>query len=240
MNTATTFNHSEEAFLLGSLQEVVKVWIRGNGQASFNLNIVDGLADLNLSFKLGNPAEPHCHPYPPPSHQCYEPVQPQNVEHHRRRRRRPGRRLRDQERAAKYHLYRQTNSAADSGTVSAAKPAVILPFTGKLIQLKKDDGESNDTVDSLLNYSPPASVPPTIAITPTKLTPAVNSTHLQHIDANLVRKHLFDVAKQKPPIEPSSTKPIPRTSPSKSPPPKLHETQTYRKKEEELWSKLFS
>ena len=55
-----SFSYSEEAFLLASLHEVVKVWSRGSGQASFNLDISDGVADLKLSFKLGLPTEPHC------------------------------------------------------------------------------------------------------------------------------------------------------------------------------------
>ena len=235
MNSATTtFNHSEEAFLLSSLHEVVKVWIRGSGQASFNLNISDGTADLNLGFKLGNPAEPHCHPCPPPNNLRDEPVQPPTVEHHRRRRKGPGRRLRDEERAGKYHIQRQSKLAADSAPVSAAKPAVILPFTGKLLQIKKCDGETIDSVDSLFNYTPPASVPPTNAKTPSKSsTPAV-----KYFDVNLARKQLFDVTKQKPPPE-TSTKPIPGNSPSQPPPPKPDGPQTYKKKEEELWTRLF-
>ena len=56
----TSFSYSEEVFLLASLHEVVKVWSRGSGQASFNLDVSEGSADLKLSFKLGHPTEPHC------------------------------------------------------------------------------------------------------------------------------------------------------------------------------------
>ena len=55
---------SEEAFLLSSLHEVVKVWARGSGQAKFDPNICDRVAELSLNFKLGHPSDKHCdHPH---------------------------------------------------------------------------------------------------------------------------------------------------------------------------------
>ena len=59
MPGSTNFNLSEEAFLLSSLKEVVHVWARGKGHATFNLSIVDGIADLQLGFRLGSPTDPH-------------------------------------------------------------------------------------------------------------------------------------------------------------------------------------
>ena len=35
------------------------IWHRGTGHASFNLQVNDGQADLQLSFKLGKPDDPH-------------------------------------------------------------------------------------------------------------------------------------------------------------------------------------
>ena len=55
-------NNTEEAFLLSSLNEIVKVWARGFGQAKFDLNICDGVAELSLNFKLGHPSDQHCAP----------------------------------------------------------------------------------------------------------------------------------------------------------------------------------
>ena len=49
----TTFSWTEEAFILSSLKEVTQVWARGTGSATFNLNIVDGVANLQLQFSLG-------------------------------------------------------------------------------------------------------------------------------------------------------------------------------------------
>ena len=57
-NTSTPFNLSEEAFLLNSIKEVIKVWSH-HGQASFNLSVKDGNTDLRLGFQLGLPGDHH-------------------------------------------------------------------------------------------------------------------------------------------------------------------------------------
>ena len=58
---------TEEAFLFSSFQEAVKVWRKGSGQATFSLQIGDGKAELQLSFKLGHPSDLHFEPDVPPS-----------------------------------------------------------------------------------------------------------------------------------------------------------------------------
>ena len=58
----TMFSLSEEAFLLRSLKEVVLVWTRGSGQASFNLTVEDGRANLQLGLQLGSPSDNHIAP----------------------------------------------------------------------------------------------------------------------------------------------------------------------------------
>jgi hypothetical protein len=47
MNT-TNCSYSEEAFLLNSLHEVVKVWASGSGKADFQLKIDNGTAEPEL------------------------------------------------------------------------------------------------------------------------------------------------------------------------------------------------
>ena len=54
----TNFNLTEEAFILSSLKEVVHVWARGSGQATFNLNIVDGVLISSLVSDLDIPLIP--------------------------------------------------------------------------------------------------------------------------------------------------------------------------------------
>ena len=57
MNTSN-FSYSEEALLLNSLHEVVKVWTSENGNAEFKFKIENGTAELQLAFKLGDPVTP--------------------------------------------------------------------------------------------------------------------------------------------------------------------------------------
>ena len=70
--SSSTFSLTEEAFLLQSLHEIVKIWARGVGKASFSLDVHDGKANLNLGIQLGHPSEQHYDPGdqpkpPPPS-----------------------------------------------------------------------------------------------------------------------------------------------------------------------------
>ena len=130
------FNITEEAFLLASLKEVVHVWARGNGQASFNLSIKDGQADLQLGFQLGRVADPHL------PHLHYHEAAPafnqdQDYQPHPRRKwKGPARRDRDRARAAQHQARHQPEIAAASTAASeTASHAVILPFIGKLLPI---------------------------------------------------------------------------------------------------------
>ena len=73
--------NTEEAFLLGSLNEVVKVWARGFGQAKFDLNICDGVAELSLNFKMGHHSQ-HCDPPHPPEQEHVQPDAQREGEEH--------------------------------------------------------------------------------------------------------------------------------------------------------------
>ena len=54
------YSNTEEAFVLSSLKEFVKVWGSGR-QGNFNLECRNGLACVKLSFDLGHPSDLHCH-----------------------------------------------------------------------------------------------------------------------------------------------------------------------------------
>ena len=219
MNT-TTFSYTEEAFLLSSLHEVVKVWARGSDQASFDLKINCGVAQLTLGFQLGHPASPHCDhppPQPPfcPHHEAHglEPEQPRR----RRRNKGPARRKRDQLRAEMHNrqkLHHRNNEAVT---------AVILPFSGKLLPVK------NVEIPPVPATTPQAA--PAVSLTPEAAPPQVSaavkptkssSESSKNIDFNVVKKQLFQAA--------------PRRQEPLSAPPK----KTYQMKEEDLWTKLFS
>ena len=78
------FSMTEEAFLLSSLKEVVKVWGTGISNASFNFTVENGKGCLQLGFQLGLPHELHGHPQGHPRRKC------------------PARRERDRKRAAAF------------------------------------------------------------------------------------------------------------------------------------------
>ena len=151
----TNFNFSltKEAFLLSSLQEVVKVWARGSGQASFNLNIHDGVAELQLGFKLGSPSELHCHGPPLQEHQQEEQHHQQPCYPHHRLKGQ-GRRRRDHQRAQQFKAALATKQDA---------PAVRLPFTGKLLPVTKPP--NRDSLSPSEAASSAAPTPPTTAAT---------------------------------------------------------------------------
>ena len=62
MRTSSKFSLTEEAFLLNSLHEIVKIWASGSGKASFSLDVCDGKANLSLGFQLGHPCDQHYDP----------------------------------------------------------------------------------------------------------------------------------------------------------------------------------
>ena len=132
---------TEEAFLLSSLKEVVNNRGRGAGQASFNLTVEDGVADLQLNFKLGLPTDAHLHHEhgQHPLHQHQEQVQK------KKRCKGPARRDRDRARAAAFQACNQPETAASCHQAAAASQSyedpVILPFTGKMLPLKKKPPE---------------------------------------------------------------------------------------------------
>ena len=61
------FGATEEAFVLSSLQEFVKVWSSGC-QAHLNLECSNGSAWVKLAFQLGHPADLHHLPHHPPQY----------------------------------------------------------------------------------------------------------------------------------------------------------------------------
>ena len=234
--TSFNFTYSEEAFLLGNLQEVVKVWARGTGRASFNFNVCDGGAELALSFSLGLPSDLHCSPPSPPSHADH-----QHEQHHPRRRHKgPAQRERDRLRA-EAHRSRQK--------ITTAAPAVdvILPFAGKIVPMKVPNqqpvvegnlpaaaapaatsvaGASSVTpVAAVSAVTPPATVHPA-AVRPTKSVSTPTLT-IKNIDVDLAKKQLF----------PPPPRQVPPSSQQLQ--PAANKKKCYKKKEDDLWTKLF-
>ena len=104
------------------------MWSRGSGQANFALKVIDGVAELNLNFKLGHPNDLHCAPphYVPPSYQDQDLAPPglKKRRHHKS----AARRERDRLRAQAFQAGRETGR-------ETRKPSLILPFSGKILPL---------------------------------------------------------------------------------------------------------
>ena len=219
---ATTFTLSEEAFLLSSLSEVVKVWARGSGQANFNLSIDDGVADLQLNFKLGHPTAAHihqeqCEPVYPPHHQ-----EGGHLPNKRKVRKSPSRRNRDCARAAQHQTRLRQLGLAAASNCDAADPVpdIVLPFSGKLIQVKPSLPSSTmeDPSATAPVATPPLSTPPLVA--PTKpSTPAANTP--RRVDVDLAKRQLFPAAG------------------NPKPPSQVNQPKTYKQMEDKMWSRLF-
>ena len=242
MKTSHSFNNSEESFLLCSLHEVLKVWRKGSSQASFNLDIKDGVATLQLNFQLGNPNDLHYDHHVPQS-DVYFPS------HHRReqarggRRKGPARREKDRARAAAHQaaLLKTAASAVSSPPVVSEKtavPAVKLPFSGNMLPLKTKKIGTLQSVpppsSSLSTLSPP---PSTYAAAVSALPPPVRKTGERQFDTDIssAKKRLFN------PGHPQSHTPTPQ--PVHGVPPVDYQVGTkcnFKKKEDDLFKKLFS
>ena len=233
---------TEEAFLLSSLNEIVKVWARGSGQAKFDLSICDGVADLSLNFKLGHPSDQHCDPSPQPS-QHDEPDAQHEGEEPGQEPLRPvpqcksqARRERNRLRAARHRAATAvaTAAAADSAPAST----VILPFKGKILPMLRKE-EVTAAPQTATPTSPDPSATPTSSTSTTasttgaaasaaspKLVRPVKASQTQptSFDAKFVKKKLFPI--------PSNHQVPPRN-------PEVGKRKCYKMKEDDLWTKLF-
>ena len=232
---------TEEAFLLSSLNEVVKVWARGSGQAKFDLSICDGVADLSLNFKLGHPSDQHCEP----PHQTFQHDQPdaQHEEpdkepfHPVPQPKSQARREKNRLRAARHRAATAVATAAAADSASAS--TVILPFKGKILPVIRKE-EATAAPQTAAPTSPDPAATPTSSTSTTastieaaasaaspKLVRPVKASQTQptSFDAKFVKKKLFPI--------PSNHQVPPRN-------PDVGKRKCYKMKEDDLWTKLFS
>ena len=249
IHSSTPFSLTEEAFLLRSLREVVNVWASGSGQATFNLNISNGSADLQLGFQLGLPTESHLHPQHHHEH-VFCPKPPMSS-----RRKSPSQRRRDRLRAAKHQaaahqpgqahhqdLRQLGSAAAESCHTAQTAPDVILPFSisGNLLQIKPTSIKSSKEANvSAPEATPPPSTPPPLAA-PKKPPGTPLNVPRRYVDVSSTKKQLFPTATGAPVATPTAaprTASQPPAAPSRATQP--HQ-QNYQLREDQLWTKLFS
>ena len=223
-STANYFNHTEEAFLLSSLHEVVKVWARGSGQANFGLNVSNGSAELNLSFTLGHPSDLH-HVPPQFNHPNPDQDQEQHSRKKKMRRKTAARRERDRARAQAYQASQEIRQFD-----------LILPLAGKLLPVNKEPSYENATAvpaprSATPSLQPAATSRPLRAVA--AVTPPVAATptlaELVSRKSESYQKKYFDVSAAKKQLFPN---------PQESPPSR--QKKSFQMKEADLWTKLFN
>ena len=165
--------NTEEGFILASLKEFVRLWGSGT-QASFHLECRNRKAWFKLATELGAPSSRHFIPPPVPSQDHHGPhgnggVPPQP------RRQGPGRRRRNQARAAA-HRARQSEQLADPVNHAAVTAA--------------DSCSSRPDLPSpaapASNYQPQSSTTPEVAAA---ATPSPRSHLNAAASADLLRQH---------------------------------------------------
>jgi hypothetical protein len=238
IHSSTPFSLTEEAFLLRSLREVVNVWASGSGQATFNLNISNGSADLQLGFQLGLPTESHLHPQHHHEH-VFCPKPPMSS-----RRKSPSQRKRDRLRAAQHQagqphhqaLGQLGSAAADSCHTATTAPDVILPFSisGNLLQIKPIK-EANVSAPEA---TPPPSIPPPLAAPKKPLGTPINVLR-RYVDVSATKKKLFATAPGSPVATPTAAPHTGSRPPAAPPRASLPHQRNYQQREDQLWTKLF-
>ena len=214
--SSSTFNPTEEAFLLNSLHEIVKIWARGSGKASFSLEVSDGQANLSLGIQLGHPGDQH---YDPGAHLHHHHLhdQQQDVIKPKRRHKGPKRREKDRARAAAHQARLQPDEAAPVTLVTAA-PAVKLPFSGKLLPLN-----TKPSVASPQAIKTPSTLSSMSPTTPKKLPSTSDPPFKKYLDVSLVKKQLFPH----------------QLSPPDDAAEEIPTSQNYQEREKQIWRRLF-
>ena len=212
--SSSTFSLTEEAFLLNSLHEIVKIWARGSGKASFSLDVSDGQANLSLGFQLGHPGDQH---YDPGAHLHHHHPhdQQQDVVQQKRRHKGPKRREKDRARAAAHQARLQSEETAPPAKPDTAAPAAVkLPFSGKLLPLKSKPSPAPfeaTTPSTSSSFSP---------TTPKKLSSTIEPTFKKYVDVSAVKKQLFPYQLSQGDEE-------------------IPTSKNYQEREKNLWTRLF-
>ena len=206
----SSWSYSEEAFVYSSIKEVMKVWTRGAGKASFSIDVHNGAAELRLNFSLGHPSEPHILPlWPQQMDKSRENLKKQ-------KRKSPSNKRRDQRRAEQFRAKKVSNHSE-----------IVLPFSCQVVPLQKP--AENKAVD-IPAFSTTASdeKTPEVCDPPAVGAPTKCNVKQWYLDVGAVRKQLFPT---KPMLSASEA---PENLNGNS-----VRSQKYQQKEDEMWKKLF-
>ena len=211
------FSDSEEALLFDSLSEVVKIWAKGCGRANLSVNVVDGAAEVTLKFLLGKSA----HSFQQASNVVstdtaddteYSHVVEKRCFQRNSKKKSPSRKKRNQQRA-QVHQQRKKSSLS----------RLILPFSGKLLEVNPEPLKPSDDVIPDLVVTPPSSLVP-----PPQIQAKCSISRQEQVtdDIDHAKKKLFsgDASIMSTGQDSTSLK---------------NQTKAYQRKEDEIWAKLF-
>ena len=258
----TSFSFIKRNFLHSKLDELIHLWHRASGQGSF-LFSVDSDGQTNFQFGIQLEFEEDKTHHTGARQSAHDAIQPQQHHHQgihggaRQRGRGPAKQARDRARAAQFQAAQAAKAADTNASNSDAfpvnmkvlKPEIILPFTGKLLSVQQSNippvkvqNEAHDVSSDCDQIAVPAVSSFAATVTSSSslatITPPANSVPAAlPAGKSFKDQNYFNVDEAKKQLFPTDFLP---TQPSPSTPPdRPHGKRSYKKKEEDLWSKLF-
>ena len=241
---SSSFSPDKRQFLLSKLDEIIKVWSHGVGKGSFYFTVNDGVPNLQTGLEVGleddtRQETPHPRQLCPEPH--YQGFQDPRIRTAKRRRG-PAQMAKNRARAAAHQARLKAVSAncspatleADSASslVASLPVTVKLPFSGNMLPLKKNpravsSSQRQPSVASTSSSPPPPSTPSSYAAVVSAVPPPVKKvgTELSLTNISSAKKNLF-------PVFPVNNCPIMPSSQCLR--------GTFKKKENEMYDKIFS
>jgi len=241
----SSFSFEKRHFLLSKLDEIIQLWDRGFGHGSFYFAVNDGVPYLQTGLELELEDDhhlPHSQTQHHVSQPCYQGSRnAQRQEQKRTRGRGPAQQMKNRERAAAHQARLKaatvTGAAAAASVADSSSNVLKLPFSGVILPLKKKHVQDvpappSPPPSSSRSSPPPSSYAAAVSAPP----PPVNKAGAEPINwnrRNSVTKQLF------PPEQPRPcASQCPPSHPTR-PPPSGH-AANFKKKEDQLFQRLFS
>ena len=234
----TAFSAEKRIFLLSKLDEVIKLWERGYGQGSFYFTVDNGVPSLHTGLQVGL-EDDHVPDLQQPQ-PCHQGFQDPHSQTRKKRVRGPAQMAKNRKRAAD-HQARIRAATATTVTVDSVSSVVKLPFSGNILHLKKNtDTGIKAPILSSGRTSPTPSSPPSSYAAVAAAPPPVKKvgTELCFVySSSSAKKKLFPV---EPPSSTSQSLPANNQIPAPGPSEELVCGRNFKKKEDDLFCKIFS
>ena len=167
---STSFNQTGEAFVYSSIAEIVNVWARGTGDASFSIDVKNGSATVNMSFSLGPLDKLHVLP----SAQCNKKLDGD---------------AKPKKNFKKKSLSRLRRNRKRAEAFKRSKLNLILPFAGELLPLY--DYEETVRTNPIVSATIREETSPKVCAPPKAVAPSKLISKQRYLDVGTVRKQLF-------------------------------------------------